>query len=67
MDEFVVGTSGVSLGLAAVDNGVVFSAGSGNDLAGIQHAFVRRSLDGGQAWETVTDLPTSGGSALLGQ
>jgi hypothetical protein len=60
VDEFVVGASGVSLGLAAVEDGVVFSAGSGNDLAGVQHAFVRRSLDGGQTWQTVNDLPNSG-------
>ena len=34
MDDFTVGTSGARSGLAAVDNGVVFSAGTGNDLAG---------------------------------
>ncbi|MCX6925833.1 MAG: sialidase family protein [Verrucomicrobia bacterium] len=60
VDEFTVGASGVSLGLAAVENGVVFSAGSGNDLAGIPHAFVRRTLDTGQTWQTVCDLSGNG-------
>jgi len=65
VDEFIVGTSGVSFGLAAIDNGVVFSTGSGNDLAGIQRAFVRRSLDAGQTWQTVCDLPNSATSMSM--
>jgi hypothetical protein len=65
VDEFIVGTSGAIFGLAAFDNGVVFSTGCGNDLAGIQRAFVHRSLNGGQTWATVCDLPNSATSMSM--
>ncbi len=59
-DDFTFGQSGAALGLAATDTGVVFSTGSGNDLAGVPHAYVRRTLDGGSTWSTVLDLPGNG-------
>ncbi len=65
VDDYTAGQSGIVKGLAAVDNGVVFSAGSGTDLAGIPHAFVRRTLDGGQTWLPVLDLPGNGTATSL--
>ena len=59
MDVFTMGQSGAVFGMAAADNGVVFSAGGGSDAAGL-HAYVRRSLDGGTNWSQVLQLPTSG-------
>ncbi|HEY9170844.1 MAG TPA: sialidase family protein [Verrucomicrobiae bacterium] len=47
--------AGVS-GMAAVDNGVVFSSGGADDASGVRHGFVRRSLDAGQSWVTVLDV-----------
>lgn len=60
VDDFTVGQSGAALGLAATDTGVVFTAGTGNDLAAVPHAYVRRTLDGGVSWSTVLDLPVNG-------
>ena len=57
VDGYAAGPCGTAFGLAAVDNGVVFSARSANaDLAGIAHAYVRRTLDGGLTWQLVSDL-----------
>jgi len=66
VDGYIAGPSGTAYGLAAVDNGVVFSARSAApDLAGIAHAYVRRSLDGGQTWQLVSDLPGNGTASSL--
>ena len=66
VDGYIAGPSGTAFGLAAVDNGVVFSARSAApDLAGIAHAYVRRSLDGGQTWELVSDQPGNGTASSL--
>jgi hypothetical protein len=66
VDGYIAGPSGTAFGLAAVDNGIVFSARSAApDPAGIAHAYVRRSLDGGQTWELVSDLPGNGTATSL--
>ncbi len=44
-------------GVAAVDNGVVFSSGGAEDASGVRYGFVRRSLDAGQSWLNVLDIP----------
>lgn len=48
-------------GMAATEDGVVFSAGGVDDAAGVRHGFVRRSLDDGQNWINVLDLPNTHG------
>lgn len=48
--------AGVS-GVAAVDDGVVFASGGADDASGVRHGFVRRSLDAGQSWVSVLDIP----------
>ncbi len=44
-------------GVAAVDNGVVFSSGGAEDASGVRYGFVRRSLDAGLSWLNVLDIP----------
>ncbi len=46
-------------GMAAMADGVVFSAGGADDSAGVRHGLLRRSLDGGQTWINVLDLPNT--------
>lgn len=60
VDVFTMGQSGAIFGMAAVGNGVVFSAGNGADATGIFYPYVRRSLDGGANWSQMLQLPTSG-------
>ena len=57
MDDFTLGKGAIVNGLDAADNGVVFTAGAYNDLTGVTHAIVQRSLDGGGTWNTVLDQP----------
>jgi hypothetical protein len=52
-------------GIAAADAGVVFSACMGSDAAGCPHGFIRRSLDGGQTWLNVLDLPGTGSTTCF--
>ena len=75
MDDYQLAPGKVAgvAGMAATDDGVVFSAGGADDAAGVRHGLVRRSLDGGQTWINVLDLPnthscwsvTIGGSGLV--
>jgi hypothetical protein len=59
VDDFQLapGHGAAIAGIAAADAGVVFSACMGSDAAGLPHGFIRRSLDGGQTWLNVLDLP----------
>ena len=71
--QLVPGKVASVTGVAAVDSGVVFSCGGADDASGVRHGFVRRSLDAGQNWVNVLDLPgthgcwsvTVGGSGVL--
>jgi len=60
VDDFTIGKSAKVCALAATGDGAVFSAGLGVDLAGVQHAYVQRSLDAGQTWLQTLDLPANG-------
>jgi len=59
VDDFqsIPGKGAAVAGLAAAGNGIVFSACMMGDPAGQQHGIIRRSLDGGQSWLNVFDVP----------
>lgn len=57
--QTVPGQGAAVAGIAAVDNGVVFSACMVDDATGQRHGVIRRSLDGGQSWLNVFDVPNT--------
>jgi hypothetical protein len=57
--QTVPGKGAAVAGIAAVDNGVAFSACMVDDAAGQRHGVIRRSLDGGQSWLSVFDVPNT--------
>ncbi len=68
VDDFQLAPSqGAAIaGMAATEAGVVFSACMGSDAAGFPHGFIRRSLDGGQTWLDVLDLPGTSSANCFG-
>ena len=55
--QYAPGKGASPFGITATPDGAIFVSGAGNDAANHQHGFINRSLDGGDTWDLVFDLP----------
>ena len=55
--QYAPGKGASPFGITATPDGAIFVSGAANDAANHQHGFINRSLDGGDTWDLVFDLP----------
>jgi hypothetical protein len=55
--QYAPGQSAGPFSITATPDGAIFVSGAAVDAANHQHGFVNRSLDGGDTWDLVFDLP----------